>query len=331
MTTRSEPDVIDYVGFRDLEPDGVIEQPFYERYNSRLEMPIAFSVAVLMPVALVFFMVLATYLALGRDKTPVAIMHLDGDDDAGLGSPGSGGVAEPLALGAAPAATDLDRLPKLADISQVKDEMRSDIRVDANAEPDISDTTAAALGTLHEELRQKIAGQKRGSGKPGTGGDEGRGTGVGGTGVDSTRARALRWIIKFDTRTGRDYVDQIAGLGGVIFHQMPGDNRRVMIYRNLKQSYTGRVATDADLTEISDWLQFEDIRQTSIEAISEALNIGSPPPVIFVKFPKELEVKLDKLERQFQNRDPKDIKETVYKVVRRGGEYDLFVVNQILR
>ena len=68
-----------------------------------------------------------------------------------------------------------------------------------------------------------------------------------------------------------------------------------------------------------------------MESVAEALNLGYTPPMFLVYFPKEMEKKLDTLERQYQNKDPKEIKETVYKVVRRGGDYDLFVVSQILK
>ncbi|CAN5619144.1 hypothetical protein BH11PLA2_BH11PLA2_19350 [soil metagenome] len=331
MNNTSEPEVVEYAGFRDLEPDGILEQPFYERYNSRLEMPISFCVAVLMPVAMVFLMVLIGYLASIKNHSPVNIMHLDGDDDAGVGSAGTGGVDEPLNIGAAPTAADMANLPKEADIAKVKEEARAAIRIDGATDVDISDATAAALGTLHEDLRQKINGQKRGSGKGGTGGDEGTGTGPGGTGHDSTRARALRWVIKFDTRSGKDYVDQIGGLGGVIVLQMRDDNKRVYIYKSLNTSLAGKIATDSDLTDIASWLRFEDVRRNSVEAVAEALSLGYTPPVFFAYFPKSLEEKLDKLERQHANKDPKDVKETVFKVVRRGGEYDLFVTNQIMR
>jgi hypothetical protein len=329
--TLNDAEAPGYAGFREMQPDGVLEQPFMERYNSRLEMPISFAAALLVPVGLVFFLVLVTYLATTKDRTPVAMTYLDGDDEKGLGSAGSGGVDEPLALGQAPAAADFANLPTVADISKVKEEARAAIRVEGVTDVDISDTAAAALGTLHEEIRQKLAGAKRGSGKSGTGGHEGTGTGPGGSGADSTRARALRWVIKFDTRTGKDYVEQIGGLGGMVLLQMRDDNKRLMIFKNLKNSFTGKEATDADYDQIAGWLEFTDIRKTSVEAVAEALGLGYTPPVFFARFPREFEEKLDKLERQYQNKDPKEIKETVYKVVRRSGEYDLYVVNQILR
>ena len=327
----TEPDVIEYTGFRDLEPDGVLEQPFWERYNSRLEMPISITLAVLMPVLLVALVIFFSFLLpSGKNNTPVAITYLDGEDDKGLGSAGSGGEENPQALGEAPRQSDLDRLPQEIPLDKVKEEIAAAVRVDGVTDVDISDTTARAIGTLHEEIRNKISGQKKGSGKTGTGGNEGTGSGVGGTGADSTRARALRWVIKFDTRSGRDYLDQIAGLKGEVLLQVNNDNKRLYLFKN-PRSTDKVIASDSDIERISGMLRFEDIRIQSVEAVAEALNLGYTPPMFIVFFPKELEKKLDTLERQYQNKDPKEIRETVYKVVRRGGEYDLTVVNQILK
>ena len=58
MNAPTDLETPEYTGFRDLEPDGVLEQPFYERYNSRLEMPISFAVAVLIPIAAAFLIIL---------------------------------------------------------------------------------------------------------------------------------------------------------------------------------------------------------------------------------------------------------------------------------
>lgn len=332
MTPAAESEVPDYAGFRDLKPDGIIEQPFWERYNSRLEMPISFALAVLLPVLLTALVIFFSFLLpSNRNTAPVAMTYLDGDDDKGLGSPGSGGEENPLALGAAPTQADIDKLPREVDIHKVKEEIQNAIRIDGATDVDISDATAAAIGTLHEEIRRKIAGQAKGSGRSGSGGNEGTGSGVGGTGADSTRARALRWVIKFDTRSGKDYLDQIAGLGGIVLLQLKDDNKRLYIFRDPRNPRSKKIATDADYEEIAAMLRFEDIRRPSVEAVAEALGLDYTPPMFIVFFAKELEAKLDKLERQFQNKDPKEIRETTFRVIRRGGEYDLMVTGQVLK
>lgn len=324
--TDLEPETIEYTGFRDLEPDGVLEQPFYERYNSRLEMPIAIAAAVLVPVAMFFLVVVYLTMPNSADTSTPPIKWLDGEDDSGEGSMGSGGE-EALAVGMAPRQADLDRVLNKADINKVKEELEKAIKIDGVTDVDIPDSTAAALGSLHESIREKLAGQKKGTGGPGTGGNAGAGTGPGGTGADSTQTRALRWIIKFDTSSGKDYLDQIAGLGGRVLVQVQGDNKRMYYFKNPGHSEK-RIASDADYEEINGWLRFSDIREKSVEAVAQALNLGYTPPMFIVFFPKPLEAKLDKLEREYRGRDPKDIKETVYKVVRKGGEYDLFVIDQ---
>lgn len=331
QATTDDPDVIEYTGFRDLEPDGVLEQPFWERYNSRLEVPISISLAILIPVAIAALVIFFNFLLPeGRNTNPVAMTYLDGEDDRGIGSPGSGGEFESK-LGEAPSVADMLQPPSDAEISKVKEEIAAQIRIEGVTDVDVSDATAAAIGTLNEDLRKKIAGVRKGSGKPGSGGHEGTGTGVGGTGADSTRARALRWVIKFDTRSGHDYVEQIAGLGGVLLLQHRDDNSKLYIWRDPRRHSDRKTATDADLHELGGWLRFEDIRRQSVEAVADAFNLGYVPPMFLVYFNKELEKKLDTLERQYQNRDPREIRETVYRVVRRGGSFDLIVINQILK
>ncbi len=330
--TDIEPQVVEYTGFRDLDDEGVLEQPFWERYNSRLEMPISITMAILIPVLLAALVIFFSYLLpSSKDNTPPAMTWLDGEDDTGVGSAGDGGVDQPLALGQPPQQSDFQRLPKEVDIAQVKEEIGS-IRVDESTDADISDSMAAAIATLNKDLRDKIAGSRKGSGNAaGSGGNEGTGTGIGGTGSDSTRSRALRWVIKFDTRTGKDYLEQIAGLGGEVMLQVNNDNRRMYLFKDPRNAAGRVIASDAELQRLNTLLRFEDIRRTSVEAVSDALNLGYVPPMFLVYFPKKLEQKLDLLERQYQNKDPKQIRETVYKVVRRGGEYDLYVLNQILK
>jgi hypothetical protein len=325
-----EPEVIEYVGFRDLEPDGVVEQPFAERYNSFLEIPISIVASILVPLAILFGLVLY----LGKEKAPdkkllPVTMLSDGEDEKGAGSPGGGG-GEELSLGAAMTPADLDRMPKM-DIAKVKEELEDGYRAEGVTDIEIPESRAAAIGSLHESLRKKIAaGGARGSGGPGTGGPASKGTGPGGTGADSTHARALRWIIKFD-RSGRDYVNQIGGLGGIIVMQLRDDNSRLYVFRNPQNGGPPKIASDEDIAEFTRLLQFTDTRGETVASVAEALGLNYTPPMFMVYFPKSFEMKLEKLEREYNGKESKQIKETIFRVIKSGGGFDLNVIGQTLR
>lgn len=313
--------------FRDLDPEGVIEQPFWERYNSRLEMPTGTAMAVLVYVAAVMVMVMLPYWASDKkDRTPIPISAL-GNDEEGDGSEGNGGTPD-LALGQLPQDSKMTPEKQQA-LNDVKDEIRERIQVDGT-DGEIPDSAAAALATLDKNIRDKILGAKAGSGNGTSGGESGNGSGPGGTGASSTYARAMRWVIKFDTRSGNDYVAQIGGLKGVIMVPT-ADGKKMYLFRNPTVPDPKVVATDADHANLSSQIRFDDNRPKSIEAVSDALKLGYLPPVFLVYFPRDLEEKLSKLETNYRGIAAENIKQTTFRVILRGGAYDLVVTDQVRR
>lgn len=319
---------IENAGFRDLDPDGILEQPFWERYNKRLEMPIGTAMSILVYAfgALLIFL-LPTFFQT-RDKHPVPVIAF-GDDETGDGSEGNGG-AQDLALGQMPQLTDINRLDKQAQINEVKDEIRERIKVDVGGDIEIPDGAAAALATLDKSLRDKLLGAKPGTGNGTTGGDFGKGNGPGGPGAGSTYARALRWVIKFDTSSGGDYVNQMAGLSATILVPSP-DNKKLYIFKNPSAPKPLVVASDADLALLAQMIRFDDVRVKSVEAVAQALQLDYTPVAFLAYFPREIEDKLAGMEKAYRGKPIESIKQTTFKVVMKGGKYDLIVTDQILR
>jgi hypothetical protein len=313
-------------GFRDLDPNGVLEQPFWERYNKHLEMPLGWSLSVLAFVAAIAVMVFVQQLSRSKDGKPVPISALDGDDAVGTGSPGSGGEDAPIALGQPPTKDDVARIARDLPEQDLKD-VKDQLKFDTNGTIEVPDSAALPLASLDKQIRDKLLGTKRGDGKPGTGGDGG-GNGPGGYGADATRARGLRWVLNFDTRTGRDYLNQLHAMKAVVMVPT-ADGQKMYIFKDLQHPKPGPVATDADLDALSNQIQFSDITRRAVDAVCDELGIrGYTPNMFMAFFPKDLEKKMADLEVAYRNKRPEDIRQTKFKVLMRGGAFDLIVTDQ---
>lgn len=323
-------DVIEGAGFRDLDPDGVIEQPFYERYNKNLEMPISFASAVFIFVAIGFLFVWSMGLHFRKDTRPVPMVSL-GEDDSGAGSRDGGGQENPLEIGQPPTSTDLERLKDVPQINEINDQLKDKFKIDIGGDVDIPDSYSLPIARLEKELRDKLSGGKKGTGGGVAGGDVNGGVGPGGFGSDSTRARGLRWILTFDTRSGKDYLAQLHAMKAVIV--VPAaDGKRLYLFKDLLNPRPGVVASDSEVEELSQKMQFAETKASSVDAVIEALGITDYKPVsFFAFFPKEVEEKMAALEKSYRNKDSKTIKSTKYKVIVKGGSYELIVTEQIMK
>ncbi len=317
----------------DLDP--VEAQPaddtFWKDYNSSYEFPTSIISSVLTHALIVLALVLIVFAAMGgRNSDAVPIRLVEGGwDDTGEGSAGSGGENDPLAKGeSAPTPKDFATLPN--NLPEVQQDVKKQILdIDPSAVGSIPDEKAAAYAALDKALRDKLLGERRGSG-PGAGsGNTGQtGTGPGGVGADSTRARSLRWILRFRTRDGRDYLDQLKALGATVMVPVPPENKQMYLFRDLTNPKPGTIATDADIAVLARQIQFSDFRRESVEGIGRALNLNYTPSVFWAFFPTDLEQQLSRLEVAYRNRRPEDIEETIFMVTVRNGEPALVVVEQ---
>ncbi len=330
---RDEPD----------EPhDEPLEPTFWTRYNQHLEFPTSLAISVFMMALAFGFIVLVVIAAMGsgKDKQSVPIRLVEGGfDDAGEGSAGSGGQANPLAAAAAqsaPQQKDYAALPTPQDLPQVREDLRQAITYDdPNATTPISDEKTAAYAALDDEIRKKLlnVGSQRGSGNGVGKGETGQedGKGPGGTGASSTRQRSLRWILRFSTRSGRDYLDQLKSLGAVVLVPLQSGNKQMYIFRDLANPKPGTIVTDTEWNQLSQQIQFCDFKRDSVIAVSEALNLNYTAPQFWAFFPRGLEDELARLEISYRNRRPDDVEETVFVVSVRNGKYELVVAEQRMK
>ena len=170
----------------------------------------------------------------------------------------------------------------------------------------------------------------------GTGSGGGRGTGEGtGTGAGVGRAnlterqkRILRWTVVFDTQNGKDYLRQLQGLGALLAAPLPEGGWQ--LYADLKNPKAHKKVTSEDLGKINQIFWVDD-RKSSVAALARALGIKEPPPHVVAFFPEKLEKELLQKERKYRGRKEDEIKDTKFKVIQRGGKYEVEVTGQTLK
>ena len=318
-------------------PDAPPEEEFWQRYNKRLEFPIATVAAVLLHLTvaacLVFFFL--GYFGKNADKSgvPVSLVpDMGGLDDEGTGSAGSGGITDPLKEAKSTSLEEqLKVLPDPSQLPVIKDNIKDSLKYDNEGNIPVSDYNAPAYAAVDKTLADKLLGigAKKGSG-PGAGsGDDGtKGTGPGGTGVNSSRARSLRWVMRFRTNSGDDYITQLAAMGAVILVPLPPENKQCLYFTNLKNFSEKKMCTDDDLRKLAGQIKFSDTRPDSVRAVCDVLGVKENAKSFWAFFPKGLEDEVSKKEIGYRNRRPEDIEETIFRVIVRGGSYEIIVDDQ---
>lgn len=319
------------------EPDrefrGPPDEEFWERYNRRLEFPLSTVTAVLLHVAIGAFFVFLFVRVLGNDGdksgVPVKLIEVGGMDDSGDGSAGSGGDLDPLQTGENQFKAVQDKLPTPQTLAEAQAAIRKMILDDPNGQLPVSAANAAGFTSIDKELAKKIMGSRRGDGPgEGTGADGSKGKGPGGTGADSTRARSLRWVLRFQTADGEDYVKQLAAMGATILVPLPPENRECLYFPNLNNRGEKRMASEDDMKGLANQIKFSDTRPASVGGVCAALGVREPVRSFWAFFPPSLEGELSRKETNYRNRRAEDIEETIFRVIVRGGSYEVVVVDQ---
>jgi hypothetical protein len=316
-------------------PDVPPETAFWKKYNEHFEGPISAAVSIFVHVAIFAGLIFFTVFILKREKPAVPIMMIDGFDDSGVGSPGSGGEPEPVAKGfSPPTADDIARLNLPQPLPEIKNKLIQDYNLDStDASIKIPDDQAAAYASLDKALQDKFLGQQKGDGNSDGRGSTGQvGKGPGGFGADSTRARSMRWVMRFNVQDGRDYLRQLTLLKATILVPIPPQNKDMRIFRgNLLEGKPNRLATDSEIDELKRQMRFCDITAKAVAEVAAAFKLDFTPQSFFAFFPKDLEEKLARMEENYKGRKAKDIEETKFEVRIRGDQYEFIIIDQILR
>lgn len=321
-------------------PDGPPDEEFWEKYNKRLEFPLSTVTAVFLHMLVAGFLVLTyTYFMKKEDRggVPVSLVpDMGGLDDEGSGSSGSGGIDDPLKEAKSTSLEEqLKVLPDPSQLPVIKDNIKEALKFDNEGNIPVSDFNAAAYAAVNKSLAEKLldVGAKRGAGPgAGSGNDGSAGTGPGGTGANSTRARSLRWVMRFRTSSGDDYVSQLAAMNAVILVPLPSlDNAQGLYFTNLKNLNEKKTSTNADLSKLAGQIKFSDTRPDSVRAVCDVLGVKENARSFWAFFPKGLEDELAKMEIGYRNRRPEQIEETIFRVIVQGGTYKLVVDDQTVK
>jgi hypothetical protein len=309
------------------------EDSFDEKYNSRLEFPLATVGAVLIHVLIAAVLVyILAYLMTGEDRRSVDVrpMLVTGLDDFGDGSAGSGGVADPIAVANGdPVKAAVDSLPDPTKLPEIREKMQQTIRtIDPSGNLPISDANAAAYASLDEAVRNKLIGARQGAGnQPGSGSDGSKGSGPGGTGANSTLGRNMRWTLRFRVTSGRDYLDQLQAMKATILVPVPGKNQ-VWLIENLDNPDARRLVSSDQLGRYAGLMQFHDVRRDVVNSVAETLRLDFVPTSFCAVFSKDQEERLARMETAYRNRRPEDIEVTVFRVTVRDNKPEVVVEDQ---
>jgi len=319
----------------DREFRGPPEEEFWERYNRRLEFPLATVAAVLLHVAVAagFTFLLVKVMGGGPDKSdmPVNLVQVEGGvDDDGAGADGSSKGDPHKDTDTDPFQHAKTLLPTPETLARAKEDIRRIALDDPNGTMAISPSNAANFTQIDDSLKKLLLGQGRkgdvaGDGK---GSDGSKGTGPGGSGADSTRARSLRWVLRFKTNDGGDYVKQLAAMGASILVPLPPENKDCLFFSDLRNPGNRKTATDDDLRRLSGQIKFSDTRPASVQRVCSALGVRESARSFWAFFPRTLEDELSRKELAHRNRRSEDIEETIFSVIIRDGSYHVVVVAQ---
>jgi hypothetical protein len=320
------------------ELDGPPEEEFWDRYNKRLEFPLSAVATVFLHVLIgaLLVYVIVGLMDPGEDRSApeLQLMQVGGLDDAGEGAAGSGGQPDPdRVLDVDPFKGAEKSFPNLQDLADAKENIRK-IVLDENGLLPIAASNAKAYSDLDDIWKKKLLGPgaRQGEGnQPGKGADGTAGSGGGGTGADSTRARGLRWVLKFSVRGGSDYISQLRSMGAEIL--IPLDGGKGIVVPDLGNPSDYHAVTAADDARLATKIQFSDNRPQMVREVLDALGVdaGGRAKAFWAFFPKDVEDKLAQLEKGYRNRRPEDIEETIYKVVIRGGKFEVAVYDQVFK
>ena len=193
-------------------------EEFWTRYNRRFEFPLSAGTAVLVHTlaAGLVILTLAHLMNGSPQKSGVAVQLVPdlGFDDDGDGSVGSGGDPSPkIDKDGNPLHAPEATLPIPVDLPKAQE---SRPVIDNIAGTEHIPQAKADYRELDEMLRNRLfqdPGGRKGEGpQPGRGIGGEKGPGPGGDGKDTSRERSLRWVLRFTTTDGRDYLNQLAAM-----------------------------------------------------------------------------------------------------------------------
>jgi hypothetical protein len=329
-----------------------MEEPIMVRYSPHHEFPLSTVTSVGLHVLVIGLLIIGGILIArlnwGGDVPPPPsnAVAMGGEVGGGGGSPhGSGGGPGDTGSNApdAPLPDPDENLDVRPDTTR---EQLQETRKNALQLPEFKDEASKRLIEkggqevdkilrLNPEVRKKlregmVAG--KGGGGPGSGGGvgtgqgpgQGSGVGPGAGGADKRIERTMRWTILWNTRDGRDYIQQLNAFGAILAIPDTKAPNSFLVIRDLKQ--LPAKPKPEDITQIHRIYWVGDEPQ-SVRTLFEALGLP-PPPFYAVFFSEEFEQQLLQLELNYRGKQENEITQTRFGVRRVQGTYEPFVISQ---
>ncbi|MCS6851258.1 MAG: hypothetical protein NZ700_08840 [Gemmataceae bacterium] len=321
------------------------EKTIWQRYSAHHELPMSAAGSLLVHGLglglLVVLAVLGIRLARNTDPLPLEPIAIGGGGGLpGLtgDGPGTGEAPRENVQERPTPSNETPSVPRFEDLPPAKvdpidfPEFKND--PDAMRMIEESRVAAAALAKVSKEARRQLMEGLAGSGGRGGGGRDGgkdsgtdrgtgSGTGPGHGNLDVRTRRVIRWVMNFDTRDGNDYARQLQALGAIL--GIPEPDGQYRIIRDLTQRpATGEIE---DLRKIQRMYWVDDVPE-SVRSLAQALQLPQVPNHIVAFFPEQFEADLLRKELAFRGLKEHQIRETRFRIVRKGTGYEAVVVDQ---
>jgi hypothetical protein len=300
------------------------EEGFDEKYNKRLEAPLALITAILIHVVIgaVLIVVLTVLMGKSEDKNlpPMQMSGIDGLDEYGEGAPNAKGEQDAEKINEDPLDDIVNQLPDPSKLPEIKENAVK--LIDPDGKLPITASNAKALSELNDAVRKKLYGNPQGTDK--------KGKGPGGIGADSTLGRNMRWTLRFKVNSGRDYLEQLRAMDAKIIVPVPGTDKCILI-EDLKNPNNQRTVGQDGLGPYAGLLKFADSRRAAVDGIAGAIGLDFKPATFLAVFSKQFEQDLARKETSYRDKRAEDIEETIFEVKVRGGEFTVAVVEQKMK
>jgi len=317
-----------------LPPD----EKFWQSYSKHFEFPLSTIGSIAAHVFVFAFLVLLLKYAMnGKDKSSVPIRIVAVPEGAEIGDGGSEGaiggqsegredVKQPTKEPASDLAPEIPQLqaPETVVSAWLPEFEDNPDALNQFAQNEQVKNFSKMQDAIASKLRQGVQKRNNNPNGNGTSAENGAGTGTGGTGGSTTAKRIMRWTLRFNTKNGRDYLDQLDMMGAVLMIPQPPDWKSAKIIRDLKTPNAGK---EEDLTQFAQ-MQFTDTRPDSVRDVAVSLGLDFTPQYFTAFFPREFEEDLARKEKAYRGLREEEIAETVFQIVVRNRKTEVTVVEQ---
>ncbi len=330
------------------------DERFWERYSPHHEAPLSGVGSFALHFLIAGFLLLAGYLGwlgLGGHSARPSFDVVRLDDSGGGGdprgkdeNPGNGAIGrEEVAENARPADRDSkpadnperpDLPPPVAGPQEapqvsVNSDSKHFIQLGVRSAEELSKVRLDAGKWLRDGPRPAGVGKNGPGSLGGQGPSPGPGDGVGtkpGKGkLDRRTERMMRWTLRFQNRTGDEYVRQLAGLGAILAIPKNRDGTSYWVVRDLTHRPAKLLDEDVNALNRIFW---HNTRPEDVAPVLRALGVSVGASRFVAFMPQELEEKLAQDELRYRGLSEDEILETQFDVKFKNGKYVAEVAEQ---